>query len=85
MTDGTTLLFGLPGVRVEPVERVPDRGPCGARRHRRTDRGGVSGMWGGVHVGERPGHHIAEGHPLWSGSYCSAVEQDPVEMPGGLL
>ena len=24
MTDGTTLLFGLPGVRVERVERVPD-------------------------------------------------------------
>ena len=42
-------------------------------------------MWGGVHVGEGPGDHIAEGHPLRSGSYCSAVEQDPVEMPGGLL
>ena len=85
MTDGTTLLFGLPGVRVERVERVPD----GARVvHVVTDEPTAAAcpvMWGGVHVGERPGDHIAEGHPLRSGSNCSAVEQDPVAMPGGLL
>ena len=66
-------------------KRVPDGARVVHVVTDETDRGGVSGMWGGVHVGERPGHHIAEGHPLWSGSYCSAVEQDPVEMPGGLL
>ena len=34
MFDGTALLFGLPGVRVERVERLPGRHPGGARGDR---------------------------------------------------
>ena len=85
MSDGTTLLFGLPGVRVERVERLRRRDPCGARGDRRANGGGVPVVWGGVHVGEGPGDHLAARHSLRRGPNHRAVEQDPMAVPGGLL
>ncbi len=67
------------------VEVVEHLAQIWLRRHLRTVRDAVSGIWGSVHVQERPGQHIALGHRLRSASYCSAVEQASAEMSGGLL
>ena len=48
-------------------------GPGGARRHDER-RGGVSGTWGGVHVGQGRVITSPKATP-WSGSYGSAVEK----------
>ena len=50
MSDGTTLLFGLPGVRVERVERLPDGTRVVHVVDRRTDRGGVPVVRGVLHL-----------------------------------
>ena len=56
MSDATTVLFGLPGVRVERVERWGRRHAGGAR----GDWGGGGGVpivWGVLHVGESASDH----------------------------
>ncbi len=85
MSDGTTLLFGLPGVRVERVERLADGTRVVQVATARRNGGGVPVVWGGVHLGEGPGDHRAARHPLRSGPNRGAVEQDPLALPGGLL
>ncbi len=60
------------------------RGPGGARGDRRRNGRGVPGLWGGVHLGEGPCRPRRRTFPTVR-TNCSAVEQDPLAMPGGLL
>jgi hypothetical protein len=41
-------------------------------------------LWGVLHLGEGPGDHLPEGHSLRGGPNHAAVEEDSLELPGGL-
>lgn len=86
MSDGTTLLFGLPGVRVERVDRLAD-GTRVVRLVTADESAAACPACGVVStsVKARSSHNLTEGHPLRQGTNTAAVEQDPLAVPGGLL
>lgn len=60
MSDATTLLFGLPGVRAERVERRDDGARVVHVVTNEETRSGVSEVWGGLYVGQGVfDHHAA--------------------------
>jgi hypothetical protein len=67
VSDGTTLLFGLPGVRVERVERCADGTRVVHVVTAEETAAACPSCGGAVYVGEGPGDHLAQGHPLRAG------------------
>ena len=63
MFDGTTLLFGLAGVRVERVERLPD-GTRVVHAVTADQTAAVPVVRSVLDLGEGPGDHLAERHPV---------------------
>ena len=87
MENGTSILFGLPGVAVQRVERVPTSdgvaGAVSARGDHGVERGGLPAVRGDLDVGEAAPDDPATGSALWRGAAGGAVAQAAVPVPGG--
>jgi hypothetical protein len=83
LSNGTTVLFGLAGVRGAAC-----RSGCRWRAGRAGGDGSrdvgceVSLVWGRVHFGEGVGDHEAAGYPLRDNDNLGALVQAAVTVPG---
>ncbi len=85
VSDGTTLLFGLPGVQVERGELLADGTRVCMLVSAAGSRGGMPGVWGGVHVGQGAGAHLGPVAFPTARTKSSCEGQDPLALSGGLL
>ena len=87
MENGTSILFGLPGVAVQRVERALDEHGVAVRLVHvvttASQRGGLPAVRGDLDVGEAAAHDPAAGSALWRGAAGGAVAQAAVPVPGG--
>jgi hypothetical protein len=93
--DGTTILFGLPGVGVRHVEYVAvhpvlgrltapagHRRASGAHRDDRPDGGVLPSVWRRLDVGTAAPHHLRTGRALRRGTPGGSLAQGAVRLPG---
>jgi hypothetical protein len=84
MSDATTLLFGLLGVRVEHVERWAD-GTRGVHAVTASETAAACPACGVVYLGKGSCDDFSVRHPLRTGPNYPAVDQDAVAVPERLL
>lgn len=85
MSDATTVLFGLPGARVERVERRSDGTRVVDVITDEPTAAACPSCGGGLDISEGIRGYLTERSTLWRRPHHGALEQNSLAMPRRLL